>query len=60
LASTGFVPGSLHIEQNPRELWILGGDDPGPFKRHVTYAWGKIAIGGVERHVARPARKKRR
>lgn len=60
VASSGFVPGSLHIEQNARELWILGGDDPGPFKRHVSYAWGKIGIGAVERHVARPARKKRR
>jgi formylglycine-generating enzyme len=60
VASSGFVPGSLHIEQNPRELWILGGDDPGPFKRHVAYAWGSISIGAVERHVARPSRKKRR
>jgi formylglycine-generating enzyme len=59
-ASSGFVPGSLHIEQNPRELWILGGDDPGPFKRHVVYAWGKISIGPVERHVAKPARKKKK
>jgi formylglycine-generating enzyme len=59
LASSGFVPGSLHIEQNPRELWILGGDDPGPFKRHVAYGWGKLSIGAVERHVARPRKKRR-
>jgi hypothetical protein len=59
-ASSGFVPGSLHMEQNPRELWILGGDDPGPFKRHVTYAWGKIGVGPLERHVAKPKRKKHR
>lgn len=59
LAETGFVPGSLHIEQNARELWILGGDDPGPFKRWVGYAWGQISIGPIERHVDKPKKKKR-
>lgn len=60
VASSGIVPGSLHVEQNPRELWILAGDDPGPFKRRVVYGWGQITIGPVERHVPKPARKKRR
>jgi formylglycine-generating enzyme len=59
-AETGFIPGSLHIEQNARELWILGGDDPGPFKRWVGYSWGQISIGPVERHVDRPKQKKKR
>jgi sulfatase modifying factor 1 len=57
-AESGTVPGSLHIEQNPREVWILAGDDPGPFKRWVGYAWGQISIGPIERHVAKPRRKK--
>ena len=56
-AESGFVPGSLHIEQNPRELWLLGGDDPGPFKRWVGYSWGQISIGPVERHVDKPKKK---
>lgn len=59
-AESGFVPGSLHIEREPRELWILGGDDPGPFKRFVSYSWGQISIGPIERHVARPAKKSKR
>jgi hypothetical protein len=50
----------LHIEQNPKQLWILGGDDPGPFKRWVGYAWGQISIGPVERHVDRPSKKKKK
>jgi hypothetical protein len=25
-----FGPGSLHIEREPREIWLLGRDDPGP------------------------------
>ena len=55
-ADSGTVPGSLHIEQNPRELWIVAGDDPGPFRRWVGYAWGQISIGPIERPVK--ARKK--
>jgi formylglycine-generating enzyme len=56
-ADSGIVPGSLHIEQNPRELWILAGDGPGPFKRWVGYAWGQISIGPIERHVDKPRKK---
>ena len=59
-AESGFVPGSLHMEHDARELWILGGDDPGPFKRYVGYVYGKLTIGPIERHVARPKRKKKR
>jgi len=59
-AESGIVPGSLHIEQNPRQLWILGGDDPGPFKRWVGYAWGQISIGPVERHVDKPPKSKKK
>jgi formylglycine-generating enzyme required for sulfatase activity len=59
-AESGFVPGSLHIEREPRELWILGGDDPGPFKRFVSYSWGRISIGPIERHVAKPRKKTKR
>jgi hypothetical protein len=59
-AESGIVPGSLHIEQNPRELWLLGGDDPGPFKRWVGYAWGQISIGPIERHVGKPRKTKKK
>lgn len=59
-ADSGNVPGALHIEQNPRELWLLGGDDPGPFKRWVGYAWGQISIGPLERHVNQPRKSKHR
>ena len=59
-AESGTVPGALHIEQNPRELWILAGDDPGPFKRWVGYAWGQISIGPIERHVDKPRHTKKK
>lgn len=59
-AESGFWPGSLHVEQNPREVWLLGGDDPGPFKRWIGYSWGKITIGPIERHVGKGKKKKAR
>ncbi len=52
-ASSGFVPGSLHVEHDPRDIWLLGGDDPGPFKRWIGYSWGKLSIGPVERRVGK-------
>lgn len=55
---SGFVPGSLHIEQNAREVWLLGGDDPGPFKRWIGYSWGQISVGPLERHVDKPRKGK--
>jgi hypothetical protein len=55
-AESGFVPGSLHIERDSRDIWLLGGDDPGPFKRWVGYAWGKISIGPIERRVPKPTK----
>jgi formylglycine-generating enzyme required for sulfatase activity len=70
-ASTGFIPGTLHIERDAGELlstqpggfqpriWVLGGDDPGPFKRKVVYQYGKIHIGEIERHVGKPKGKGR-
>jgi hypothetical protein len=55
---SGFVPGSLHIEQDAREVWLLGGDDPGPFKRWIGYSWGQLSVGPVERHVDKPRKSK--
>jgi sulfatase modifying factor 1 len=59
-AESGIVPGSLHMDQDARQLWLLGGDDPGPFKRWVGYAWGQITIGPVERHVGKPPSRKQK
>jgi formylglycine-generating enzyme len=60
VASSGIVPGSLHMEHDAGELWILGGDDPGPFKRRVVYTWGKVTIFPLERHVGKASRKPKR
>jgi hypothetical protein len=33
----------------PREIFLYGGDRNGAFRRRVSYAWGRIAIGDKER-----------
>jgi hypothetical protein len=39
----------LRAENDPRDLWLLGGDDPGAFRRRVSYVWGKVSVGPRER-----------
>jgi hypothetical protein len=35
--------------ETAREIFLLGGDRNGAFRRRVTYAWGRIAVGDKER-----------
>lgn len=35
--------------ETPREVFLMGGDRNGAFRRRVTYAWGRITIGEKER-----------
>jgi formylglycine-generating enzyme len=42
----------LDAENDPRDLWLLGGDDPGAFRRRVSYVWGTLTVGPRERRVA--------
>lgn len=39
----------LDAENDPRDIWLLGGDDPGAFRRRISYVWGKVTIGPRER-----------
>jgi formylglycine-generating enzyme required for sulfatase activity len=43
---------TLHAEHDPRDLWLSSGDDPGAFRRLVSYVWGKVTVGARERRVA--------
>jgi sulfatase modifying factor 1 len=42
----------LDAENDPRDLWLLGGDDPGAFRRRISYVWGKLNVGPRERRIA--------
>jgi sulfatase modifying factor 1 len=39
----------LQAENDPRDLWLLGGDDPGAFRRRVSYVWGRLTVGPREK-----------
>jgi sulfatase-modifying factor enzyme 1 len=39
----------LRAENDPRDLWLLGGDDPGAFRRRLSYQWGRVSVGKRER-----------
>jgi formylglycine-generating enzyme required for sulfatase activity len=41
----------LHAENDPREIWLLGGDDPGAFRRRISYLWGNVRVGPRERRI---------
>jgi hypothetical protein len=48
-AGTGYVASKLHEDRHSRDLWVLGSDDVGQYKRRVRYAWGAVEIGERER-----------
>ncbi len=48
MASEWWQP-SLAEAETPRELFLMGGDRNGAFRRRVSYAWGRIAVGEKER-----------
>jgi formylglycine-generating enzyme len=41
----------LHAENDPRDIWLLGGDDPGAFRRRISYVWGNVSVGARERRI---------
>ncbi len=40
---------SLAEAETPREIFLMGGDRNGAFRRRVSYAWGRIAVADKER-----------
>jgi len=44
----------LDAENDPRTVWLLGGDDPGALRRKVNYEWGKVTVGPRERRLKSP------
>ena len=53
-ASLAWVPSEYWQPQvaeaeTPREIFLMGGDRNGAFRRRVSYAWGRIAVAEKER-----------
>ncbi len=61
-AASGYRSPSLHVDHNPRDVWLLGGDDQGTFKRLIAYHVGQLRVGHKERRVGKTkvSRKRRR
>jgi hypothetical protein len=53
-ASSGVYVPSPRIETNPRFFWVYGGDVRSHYRRLLTYAWGRVALGEIQRNVKLP------
>jgi sulfatase modifying factor 1 len=58
--SSGLFIASAHMDREPRDLWILGGDELGRFKRLIGYAWGRVSVHAEDRRVGRDLGKKKK
>jgi len=58
--SSGHWAPMIHMDVDPRDLWLFGGDELGQFRRLVGYVWGNVSVGTKERKVPRPKSKKKK
>ena len=59
-APSGLFIASLHQEPDPKDIWMLGADEVGRFKRLIGYAWGRVIVHGEDLHVGKGRDKKER
>jgi formylglycine-generating enzyme len=59
-ASSGYVPPSLHIDRDPRDVWLLGGDEHGRYKRLIAYSWGRVTVHPEDRRVGVPKKERKK
>lgn len=59
-APSGYMPPSLHMEYDPRDVWLLGADEQGRYKRLIAYAWGRVTVNAEERHVPPPKKPRKK
>jgi formylglycine-generating enzyme required for sulfatase activity len=48
-ASSGWWMAVVRHDYNGRDAWVYGGDERSSFRRHVSYLWGRVAVGEPER-----------
>jgi sulfatase modifying factor 1 len=58
-APSGLFIASLHQDQDPKDVWMLGGDEVGRFKRLIGYAWGRVTVHAEDRRVGKADEKKK-
>lgn len=60
-----FVPSgwwipNVQIDQDPRILWVYGGDAQGKYRVRVAYLWGRIGMAAPERGALTMPKRKRK
>jgi hypothetical protein len=48
---SGHWPPELRVRDDPRRLWVYGGDRESNFRQPVLFEWGKVRVGDMERRV---------
>jgi hypothetical protein len=59
-ASSGHWVPNVHVDRDPRDLWLFGGDALGSFRRLVGYVFGRVSVGVRERRIPRPKERKKK
>ncbi len=54
-AGTGYFPSKLYVDVAPEDVWVVGNDASGAFRRLIHYGWGALTIGPKERNLSRSA-----
>ena len=54
-AGTGYFPSKLYADVSPEDVWAVGNDGGGSFRRLIHYNWGALTIGPKERKAPRGA-----
>jgi hypothetical protein len=56
-ASSGWWMPTLNEGQDARELWIVGSDEKGSYKRKIIYNSGRLSMGEPDRNIGKKKRK---
>ena len=51
---------SVETDRDPRDLWMIGGDETGTYQRLIQYRFGSVVVGAEEHRVREPLTKKKR
>ncbi|HEY0469027.1 MAG TPA: hypothetical protein VGC79_32765, partial [Polyangiaceae bacterium] len=51
---------SAETDRDPRDLWLIGGDETGSYQRLIQYRFGAIVLGAEEHRLRESTKKKRK
>jgi hypothetical protein len=52
-AGTGYFPSKLYVDVTPEDVWVLGTEATGLFRRLIHYNWGSITVGPKQLRLSR-------